>query len=585
VRSSPPTKPCTRLAGGARQDHAPGRAPVPTRAWIGVFLAGLLAGCQTVGPAAAGEGGPRDGWTPAPVETRVGDPERTVPARVDGLLPPLAVEAGLDPIVHSPAGADAAIQERVAFWVEFWTGPGADQFTLFLERMAPWEPFLLAELELRGLPLSLRYLPIVESGFVEMAVSRVGATGMWQLMAPTARELGLTVSAVVDDRRDPLQSTRAALDYLASMHEAFGSWYLALAAYNAGPGRIRGVVQRHAPDGDLPLDDAAYAALRRHMPAETREFVPRFLAAARAAAELERTGAWARPVVEAATSWDEVLVPDATSLDVVAWAAGVDEAEVRALNRHYLRGFTPAGEVRPVRIPAGTAGTFEERYALVPPEERISFMEHAVARGETLGAIAGRYGVRLADLQAANGRVDPRRLQIGQRLVIPVAGSRGAPPTAVARLAANDGPLAPERGARGEQERALQPSPIETAPEEVQDEEIAPEPESAAAAPPTHRVASGDNLWDLARRYGVGVADLQRWNGMGSSTALRVGRTLRVGQAGGAAPEAERTHRVTRGDTWEALARRFGVGVTALAGANGRTPRDVIRVGEVLRIP
>jgi membrane-bound lytic murein transglycosylase D len=539
-----------------------------------VALAG--SGCQRVGlspppaaPPVPTVGGP---VVTDRVEAQPG-PVRVVP------LPPLQVESSLDPILHSLVASDPRLEERVEFWVDFWTTRGAGTFARYLERMALYEGLVERELADRGLPASLKYLPIVESGYHDLAVSRAGATGLWQLMAPTASGLGLTVSPVVDDRRDAVASTRAALDYLQEMHGMFDSWFLALAAYNAGPGRIRGILNRGAPGREF-LDDALYLDLRAQLPAETREFVPRFFAAARLARNPEAYG-FGRPDGVAPLAFDEVMVPDATSLDVVAWAAGVEESAIRALNPHYLRGFTPVGEARPVRVPAGTADRFEMAYAQVPPSERISFVEHAVARGETLGAIAGRYGIRLADLQAANGNLDPRRLQVGQRLVIPVAGVRRDPPVRVAD-AGEEGraPIpvnAATPGVSPDASSAVRNGPSDAtgaAPAEPSSGEVARE----AAPVIRHRVAAGESLWSLARRYGVTVADLERWNGLRGGATLTVGQELVLGPG-------LRTHTVVRGDTWGAVARRFGTTAAELARVNGRTTNQVIRVGEQLRIP
>ncbi|CAN5788805.1 hypothetical protein BH23GEM11_BH23GEM11_15280 [soil metagenome] len=541
-----------------------------------------VAGCQRVatGPPPAPAPTPTVGAPVIPdmVGARPG-PASAVP------IPPIKVDSEIDPILHSLVASDPLLEERVAFWVDFWTSRGAGHFSRYLERMALYEGLVERELADRGLPLSLKYLPIVESGYHDVAVSRVGATGLWQLMAPTAGGLGLTVNAVVDDRRDAIASTRAALDYLQEMHGLFDSWFLALAAYNAGPGRIRGIVSRNAPGRDV-LDDAAYMELRPHLPAETREFVPRFLAASRIARNPEDYG-FGRPDGIAALAFDEVQVPDATSLDVVAWAAGVEEAVIRGLNPHYLRGFTPVGEARAVRIPAGHAARFEVAYAALPPEERISFMEHTVARGETLGGISGRYGIRLADLQAANGNIDPRRLQVGQRLVVPVAGGRGGPTTQVAAAPTPPDPVDPLPDAPEPQARAAAASNATAPLAQVEVPENLPAAGTTtdgageaggAGEPRVHVVRPGENLSALARRYGVSVAELERWNTRRPGQVLRIGDELNVGPG-------VRTHRVVRGDTWAALARRFDVSAAELAQANGRTTRQVIRVGETLRIP
>ena len=495
----------------------------------------------------------------------------------------------VDPILHSTVVEDPRLQERVDYWIHFWTTRGAGHFSRYLERMAVYEGVVERELTDRGLPLSLRYLPVVESGYHHSIVSRAGATGLWQLMTPTARGLGLSVTPLVDDRRDPLISTRAALDYLQELYGMFDSWFLALAAYNAGPGRVGRVLNRYSPSEELPGDEV-YLRVRPHLPAETREFVPRFFAAAMLASDPEAFG-FVVPQGIQPLAFDEVMVPDATSLDVVAVAAGVEEDEIRILNPHYLRGFTPPGEARTLRIPPGRGELFLINYAMIPPDERVSFMEHVVARGETLGQIAGFYRVPLRDLSASNGNVDPRRLQIGQRLVIPVAGGR---PAAASRVAASapvpaSSSVLPGSGSYPSTSAAVELSEGDARDAALDDNGARVRTDVAVAsplsAPPPapadarhHRISSGDNLWTLARSYGVTVEDLRRWNGLSSSAVLRPGQELAVGP--GAAQ-----HRVSRGDTWGGLSRRYGVATPELARMNGRTPGDVISVGEFLMIP
>lgn len=500
-----------------------------------VFLAG--GGCQRVGmvtPPAPSEPalGPE---TPQPV-TLVLERDGTL-GRLDALTPtrlsiaPTELDRVTDAILHSPSMEDTWLVERAGYWIEFWTTRASGTFVRYLDRMGAWEAFVEGELRERGLPLSLKYLPIVESGYYEIAVSGAGATGLWQIMAPTGRHLGLSISPFVDDRRDPVASTRAALDYLTELNAMFGSWFLTLAAYNAGPGRIQGLVQRHAPGADLS-DDAVYLRLRPHLPAETRDFVPRFVAAALLASNPEPFG-FEAPAAHSALTWDEVTVPDATSLDIVALAAGVDEEQVRRLNPQFLRGFTPAGESRALRVPSGAGALFETRYPMIPPSQRISFMEHAVARGETLGAIAGRYGVSVADLQAANRGVDPRRMQIGQRLVVPVAGAG----TAVSLFA-----------------------------------ELPMDPTTQALQQDGDAGANG------------GLAASAATGAVGTAVAVTVATgTL----APPTSPEVQppRIHLVAAGDTWYSLARRYGVTPEAIAILNGKRVTDVIRVGETLQIP
>jgi membrane-bound lytic murein transglycosylase D len=530
-----------------------------------LVLAVTFAGCQR---ASMERPGP-----PVPTADRPGGeigtaPTPTLPGRVDGgaarALPPLAVDlGGIDPILHTRIAADDHLRERTAFWVNFWSTRARGQFEQYLVRMARSDAFVDAEIAARGLPPSLRYLPIVESGYHFSVGSRAGAVGLWQFMGPTARSKGLVVDGIVDDRRDPIASTHAALEYLTDLYVQFGSWYLALAAYNAGPGRVAGVLARLAPDDTMDPDERYLRALSG-LPAETREFVPRFFAAAALASDPEAHGFApfdrSNPFV-----FEEVRIPDAASLDVLARAAEVEEAMIRSLNPQFMRGFTPPGQQRLVRLPLGTAERFERNFALIPPEERISFLEHSVASGETLGHIARRYGVTVAELQGANGNVDPRRLQIGRRLIVPIAGRTPAPATRVAAAPASanaDSDLSGDAAAGSGAERTSDTS--SSAP--------------AVNGARSHVVGNGDSLWTIGRRYGVSVEELRRWNGLGERAVLQPGQELAVGS------EAA-FYRVRSGDTWGGIAQRLGVSMAELARVNGRTTRDVIRIGEQLRIP
>lgn len=328
-----------------------------------------------------------------------------------------------DEILDSPAASDSTFTERVEHWVRFWSGQEGEWFPVYLERMSAYEELVDRVLAREGLPASLRYLPVIESGYSPGAVSRASAVGLWQFMAPTARGFGMAVSPVVDERRDPVKSTAAAARYLGELRERFGSWFLALAAYNGGPNRVERLLRRHAPGAEP--SDSLYFVIGPHLPRETRAFVARFFAAVRVARDPEAYGVRA-PERLAPFGFDEVTVPDATSLDVVAGAAGVPEEEVVALNPQLVRRVTPRGRPATVRLPEGTGHRFELAYALIPPDERVTVTEHVVARGETLWEIARLYGIRLAELRGANPDVDPRRLRPGRRLLVPLVRGAGS---------------------------------------------------------------------------------------------------------------------------------------------------------------
>ncbi|MEJ2203934.1 MAG: transglycosylase SLT domain-containing protein [Gemmatimonadota bacterium] len=328
--------------------------------------------------------------------------------------PPIA-----DEILSSPMMRHPQLREEVERWVEYWQSVGSTWFQGYLERMSQFSPLVDSALTNRGLPPSLRYLPIVESGYSPRAVSRAGAVGLWQFMAPTARGFGMDVGPLLDERRNPYLSTAAAMEFLADLRFRFGSWFLALAAYNAGPNRVDRILRRHAHPL-TPRSDSLYWEIRSRLPRETRDFVPKFLGALIVASNPRGHGLGS-PDPPTGFAFDRVTVPDATTLDIVAKAAGVSQAEIERLNPEIVRGITPPGQATELRVPPGTGPVFAEGYARIPPEARVTFVEHRVSKGETLSGIALRYGVRLSDLEAANPRVQPQRLQIGQRITVPVA--------------------------------------------------------------------------------------------------------------------------------------------------------------------
>ncbi len=334
---------------------------------------------------------------------------------VEVVAEPAEETAPEDAVTGSPAAAHPELADHLDDWFDYWLGEYGPQMRLSLERMGRYAGMVDAALEQRGMPRSLRYLPIAESYYNPRAYSRVGAAGMWQFMPATARERGLTVNSLVDERRDPVAATEAALDMLAELRERFNSWFLALAAYNGGPNRVARVLRQHY--SGTPSDES-FLEIREHLPLETRHFVPKFLAAAAIA---EDPGAYGLTdlAIEPVLEYDEVTVPDATSLDVVARAAGVSEEEIRALNTHLPLRIVPAHIETVLRLPAGTAERFERTYSAIPTEQRMTIVEHTISAGETLGHIAETYGVRLAELIATNPGLRPRYLQIGQKVVVP----------------------------------------------------------------------------------------------------------------------------------------------------------------------
>jgi membrane-bound lytic murein transglycosylase D len=241
------------------------------------------------------------------------------------------------------------VNPRVERWMDELQTTRRAEFQALLDQSGVFEDMIRQELRERAMPEELLYLAMIESGLSPFAESRVAAVGLWQFMDPTAREMGLRVDEYVDERRDPVRATDAALDYLFWLRARYGSWYLAVAAYNAGPARIERVLELYA-DGRTG-DEEIYWEILRHLPRETREYVPRLIATALLAADAEALGFL--PSEATPYEFEEVYVPGGTKLSAVARALDVHLDEVRDLNPHLLRDETPPGEMYALRVPPG----------------------------------------------------------------------------------------------------------------------------------------------------------------------------------------------------------------------------------------
>lgn len=490
-----------------------------------------------------------------------------------------AVEGAAEAVVEVDAGVLAGVNpadfdfpfqynERIRFWVDHFTGRNRERFALWLARRGRYEAFIQEQLRERGLPRDLIYLAMIESGFSPQALSRAKAVGIWQFMAGTARLEGLEVSDYVDERRDPVRSTEAALNHLKKLYDQFGSWYLAAAAYNAGPGRIARVLEERV--GGARGADSLFWKIEDALPAETRNYVPRILAAAIVSKYADRFGFGDVEPLPPDT-FDVVEVPDATELAVIAQAAGAPEEEIRRLNPHFYRGVTPPGRAVTVRIPVGRAEAFAVAYAKIPPDRRVRTKTHVVEKGETLSGIAARYGVTVAALRKANrldGK-DDRRLPVGKRLRIPKDGGE----VLLARAAVLPESESSRVAATRAQERG------EALAEKAQDAARDGQVTRKTVGRETYEVRQGDTLWGIARQHGVTVEQLRAWNGLGKESTIRAGQTLVVDPG-----ETVLVHRVQRGDTLWGIARRHGVSPKQLMEWNDLTEDAVLRPGDEVKV-
>ena len=254
--------------------------------------------------------------------------------------------AELAPTLYLPVD----VNHRVERWMRRYLTDQRQQFELYLAREGLYSEMIREALRERELPEDLIYLAAIESAFTPTATSSVSAAGIWQFMGPTAEEFGLRIDSYVDERRDPIRATEAALDYLQALHDQFGSWYLAAAAYNAGPGRVAQAL-RTRPEAEVG-DETIYWDIIEHLPLETREYVPKILAAILLSRAAETYGFH---LVErrSPVDFDRVWVPGGTSLNRVAGSLDVPPARIRELNPHLIRGITPPGGLFPLRVPPG----------------------------------------------------------------------------------------------------------------------------------------------------------------------------------------------------------------------------------------
>jgi membrane-bound lytic murein transglycosylase D len=258
-----------------------------------------------------------------------------------------SARAGLGPVWDLP-NLD---HERIDFWVaRFDTVQDMrEKFQGFLDRGGEYAPMILERLEARGMPLDLLYLAMIESGFEPAATSHAAAVGVWQFIPATGRRFGLAIDRAVDERRDPVRATEAALDYLEFLHRRFGSWYLAAAAYNTGEGRVSRIMR--AEFGRVKAEsEEDYYRIWHRLPRETRDYVPLMIAAARITKDPAAYGF--RPMELAPRQWNEVTVPPATRLDALAREHGTSVQEIRALNPQLLIERTPNNREYGVRLPA-----------------------------------------------------------------------------------------------------------------------------------------------------------------------------------------------------------------------------------------
>ncbi len=304
------------------------------------------------------------------------------------------------------------MNDQVEYYLDFFTNRHRKTFARWLARSSRYLPMIKEEFTKAGLPLDLAYLPMIESGFNTTVSSRASAVGTWQFMQATGKSYGLAVNKYVDERRDPVKSTKAAAAYLSKLYKQFDSWHLAVAAYNAGEGRISRAMKQS------DSDDFWEIAQSQYIHSETKLYVPQLIAAIMIAKDPEKYG-FDRIDYDEPLDYETVHVPGGTPIKAVALACNLPDEEILALNRHLSQAITPPSEADyPLRVPPGKRELVVKNLPKVHPITVTEFNTHEVRRGETLTTISKKYKLSKTTLLKANN-LEQERLSLGQHLRIP----------------------------------------------------------------------------------------------------------------------------------------------------------------------
>lgn len=407
----------------------------------------------------------------------------------------------------------------------------------YLDRMAlratRYLHYTVTEAEKRGLPTELALLPIIESAYDPFAYSHASAAGMWQFIPGTGKIFGLKQNWWYDGRRDVIESTRAAYDFLGMLYTRFGDWQLVLAAYNAGPGAVQRAINRNLAAG-LPTD---FWSLK--LPAETRAYVPRFIAVAQVIKSPESFGRSLRPVVNQAF-FRAITTNGQIDMTAAAQIAGVSLKEFYQLNPGYNRWATdPEGPHR-LLVPASLPQDFEAQISALPVPENVAAKTYKVKKGDTLYRVSRKFGLTPDEFKRLNS-LKSNNLPTGRTLTITRAN------------------ISPEFIALNQEMHLDHMDSVS----------------GNSKVSKSYKVRRGDTLASIARRHGLSAKSLARWNSMSTRSHIRTGQRLtlqadqqtgrqrlaRVGNKKGSREVKSIHYQVKKGDTLASISRRYNISV------------------------
>lgn len=502
---------------------------------LGVFCLLFLASCAT---------GPRHSTKSAEAapEVQLKDNEVSSQVVVENISKPYVSPLGSIPMDQHPL---------VEQWVKYFNGRGRKHMEVYLERSSRYMPMMKNVLRENGLPEELVYVALIESGFSPRAHSRANAVGYWQFIRETGRRYGLKVDSFVDERRDPVLSTRAAAEYFKALYSLFGSWHLSLAAYNSGENRIKKAVMKKYSRDFWQLVEG-----RRVLPKETKHYVPKFIAAAMIAENPSKYGFTAIDY-QKSLAYDTVTVQHAISLKQLAQNLNVSEEELRLLNPKFRGDYVPLyrGNEIVLRVPSGyaqaaIAAAASAKVEAAPNIANSDYIYYRIRPGDSLSTIARKFRTSVATLRNLNDLGSRSFLRVGRKLMVPDRGDYYYQNS-------------------GEQQYAMA--------EKAQ-------PEAVAKNVSFHIVKRGENLSSIARMYGTSVEELRRLNSLGNRAVLSVGQRLRVKEDEKVQNfEEKKLHTVKRGENLTTIAQKYKVSLNEIL-ANNKLKRKALHVGQKLTI-
>ena len=375
-------------------------------------------------------------------------------------------------------------------------------------RAEPFLPYIVGEIEKRGIPMEIALLPAIESAYKPNAVSRSKAAGLWQFIPSTGRSFGLTQDWWYDGRRDVILSTQASLDYLTQLNKRFnGDWFITLAAYNAGQGNIARAIKKNRRAGKST--DYSSLSLR----SETRRYVPKIIALKNIINNPHAFNV-RLPVIHNSPKFEVLPLKGQIDLNKFAEETGYDSKTLNHLNAGFLRWATSPNGPHRLLLPINDQVKLQKARIAAQKTIKLDYQRHQIARGDTLSTIARRYGVSVRELKSTN-KLSSSRIRAGKTLLIPYNGERVAAATSKNNINTSN-------SVANKPVASFTPSGVAVA---------TPVSSTSFVAAPidnkvVHQVRKGDTLWGIARQYKVKIEQLLQWNQLSRNQTLRLNQSL-----------------------------------------------------------